>query len=80
MTKEFLIFDTPVGGKLMVPVEEVGCVSTLLRRDGGTDEQPEWTPDHAKSLVRVKCIGLDLPVEQSVEQIAELIEQAGWTE
>lgn len=71
----YLSMNREQGGTLLVPEEEIGLVSSLLT-NVGTEAEPEVVVDETRSLVRVKCLGVDIVVLHPVAQIAQWLEEA----
>lgn len=71
---KFVKFNKVSGGQIIVPVDEIGVVSTLLTMVGEA-----WEMDETKALIYVRTLGsVDDPVAQvavdhSVEYIYNLL-------
>lgn len=69
---QYILLKRREGGKMLVPVDEIGLISDLLV-NRGTEEQPDWQVDYTGSLIHIKCVNLNIIIDQSVEDIALMV-------
>jgi hypothetical protein len=66
-----LIFDRDGGGKVILPFEEIGIISTLITNKG-TEAEPDLIVEEGKCLVHVKALNSNIVVLHSADEIYKL--------